>query len=75
MDGVLAFLEKSYALGREEKIRGDIGGLGTFRVKLGLTEHTPPRMTGLEEGEMSLLMKEPLGTRTIRMAFQKIDGE
>ena len=31
-------------------------------------------MTGPNEGEMFLLMKEPLGTRRIKMAFRKLDG-
>ena len=75
VDGALALLEESYALERGETIRGDIGRLRMFRLKLGLSEHTPPRLTGPGEGQLFLLMKEPLGIRIIRMAFLKVDAE
>ena len=72
---VLSYLEDSYRAEREGELGKDIGRLKLFSVKLGVSQLTPPRLTGVGEGEMVLLMEEPLGTRQIRMAFRKIDGE
>ena len=74
-DGVLEFLEEGYGREREEKIRGDIGRLKLFSVQLVVTEESPPSMVDEDEWEMYLTMKEPLGTRRIRMAFREVDGE
>ena len=74
-DGVLAFLEEGYGREREEKIRGDIGRLKLFSVQLGVAEESPPSMVDEDEWEMYLTMKEPLGTRRIRMAFREVRGE
>ena len=74
VENVLAYLEDSYRLERDSEIRQDLGRLKLFRVKLGVSEETPPQMTGPNEGEIFLLMKEPLGTRRIKMAFRKLDG-
>ena len=74
-DRVLGFLEEGYGREREEKIRGDIGRLKLFSVQLGVTEESPPSMVDEDEWEMYLTMKEPLGTRRIRMAFREVDGE
>ena len=46
-----------------------------FRVTLRVSEESPPEITGPDEGEMFLKMKEPLGTRRIRMALRKIKDE
>lgn len=74
-DKVLEYLEDAYRQERESRIRGDIGRIKLFRVKLGVSEETPPRMTGPGEGEMYLTMKEPIGTRRIHMRFLKVEGE
>ena len=74
-DRVLGFLEEGYGREREEKIRGDIGRLKLFSVQLGVTEEGPPSMVDEDEWEMYLTMKEPLGTRRIRMAFREVGGE
>jgi hypothetical protein len=74
-DRVLSYLYADYQAEREEKIRSDIGRIKTFRVKLGVSEKSPPMLVSPTEGEMFLNMKEPIGTRTIRMAFLKTGGE
>ena len=74
-DRVLEFLEEGYGQEREEKIRGDIGRLKLFSVQLGVTEESPPSIVDEDEREMYLTMKEPLGTRRIRMAFREVGGE
>ena len=74
-DRVLGFLEEGYGQEREEKIRDDIGRLKLFGVQLGVTEESPPSIVDEDEWEMYLTMKEPLGTRRIRMAFREVDGE
>ena len=74
-DRVLEFLEQAYGREREEKIRSDIGRLKLFSVQLGVAEESPPSMVAEDEWEMYLTMKEPLGTRRIRMAFRQVDGE
>ena len=74
-DRVLEFLEEGYGQEREEKIRGDIGRLKLFSVQLGVTEESPPSRVDEYEREMYLTMKEPLGTRRIRMAFREVGGE
>ncbi len=73
-DRTLSYLDVDYRLERESQVREDIGRIRTFRVKLGVTEKTPPVMTGPDKAEMYLEMKEPIGTRTIRMAFLRTDG-
>ena len=74
VEKVLSYLEESYRAERENQIRDDIGLLKMFRIKLGVTEHIPPTLTGPDEGQMFLLMKEPLGVRQIRMGFANGDG-
>ena len=74
-DRVLEFLKEGYGQEREEKIRGDIGRLKLFSVQLGVTEESPPSIVDEDEWEMYLTMKEPLGTRRIRMAFREVGGE
>lgn len=74
-DTALSYLEAGYRVERDEQVRSDIGRLSTFRVKLGVSEESPPVMIGDAEAEMYISMKEPLGTRRIRMAFVKVGGE
>ena len=74
-DTVLGFLEESYRAQREEDIRSDIGRLSRFGVTLGISEETPPSSIGADEAEMFITLKEPLGTRRIRMGFIQAEGD
>ncbi len=74
-DRALGYLEEDYRQQREETVRDEIGKVERFRVKLGLSEETPPQIVGPDEREMYLTMKEPLGKRRIRMAFREVAGE
>jgi hypothetical protein len=74
-EGSLSYLHADYRAEREEQIRSDIGRIKTFRVKLGVSEKSPPTFISPTKGEMFLSMKEPIGTRTIRMAFVNIGGQ
>jgi hypothetical protein len=65
----LSLLAPAYRAQREEKIRGEISRIKGFGVKLGVTEKSPPVLLSADEAEMYLTLKEPLGSRTIRMAF------
>jgi hypothetical protein len=72
---VLSMLEDGYGAEREDTIRREIGQIRTFGVTLRVTESSPPVMLGSDTAEMFLDMKEPLGTRHIRMGFRLVDGE
>jgi hypothetical protein len=72
---VLSYLEESYRAEREEEIADDIGRIKLFRVSLGVSQRSPAVLTSPTEGEMMINLKEPLGTRQVRMAFRKVDGE
>ena len=74
-DRALGYLEEDYRQQQDSAVRDDIGLIKLFSVKLGVSEETPPQVVGNDEWEMYLTMKEPLGTRRIRMAFQKVAGE
>ena len=74
-DRALGYLEEDYRQQQDSAVRDDIGMIKLFSVKLGVSEETPPQVVGNDEWEMYLTMKEPLGTRRIRMAFQKVEGE
>ena len=74
-DRALGYLEEDYRQQQDSAVRDDIGMIKLFSVKLGMSEETPPQVVGNDEWEMYLTMKEPLGTRSIRMAFQKVAGD
>ena len=74
-DRALGYLEEDYRQQRDGTVRGEIERIKRFRVKLGLSEETSPWIVGHDEREMYLTMKEPLGKRRIRMAFQEVAGE
>ena len=74
-DKTLGYLEDSYRQLRGEEIRDNIGLMKLFGVKLELSEESPPHMISDGEWEMHMTMKEPLGTRRIRMAFRQVEGE
>ena len=73
-DAVLAMLEPGERVKREPNIRDEIGRLKTFGVKLGITEKSPPVLTGPDTAEILVTMKEPLGSRTMKMVFLR-NGE
>ena len=74
-DKTLGYLEESYRQLRGEEIRDNIGLMKLFGVKLELSEESPPHIISDGEWEMHMTMKEPLGTRRIRMAFRQVEGE
>ena len=74
-DRVLAYLEDEYRQQREEQLRTEIGRIDLFNVQLGLSEEAPPWIIDGGGREMYLTLKEPLGTRRIRMEFQAVEGE
>ncbi|MDP3064410.1 MAG: hypothetical protein Q8O40_14560 [Chloroflexota bacterium] len=75
VERVLSYLAATYRAEREGQIRTDIGRIKTFGVKLGVSEVSPPQANGDGQWEMFLNMKEPLGTRRIRMAFRQAEGD
>ncbi len=66
----LSYLDEGYRAERESEIRSEIGQIKRFSVKLGVSEESGPQMTRADEAEMFLKMREPLGSRRIRMAFR-----
>ena len=74
-DKAFSYLEEDYRAERESDIRSEIAQAQMFRVKLMMSEESSPQMIGPDEAEMFLKMKEPLGTRRIRMSFRKAEGE
>lgn len=74
-DRVLAYLEDEYRAQREEKLRTEIGRIDLFNVQLGVSEEAPPWVIEGGRREMYLTMKEPLGTRRIRMEFTDVEAE
>ena len=74
-DRTLAYLEDGYRQQREERVRTEIGRINLFNVRLEVSEEAPPWIIEGGGREMYLTMKEPLGTRRIRMEFRDIDGE
>ena len=72
---VLSYLEEAYRAERESDIRKDIGRLKSFGVKLNVSEDSAPRVISPGLGDMTLKLQEPLGTRTVMMAFIEVDGE
>ena len=74
-DRALAYLEDEYRQQREEQVRTEIGRIDLFNVQLGVSEEAPPWTIDGDRREMYLTMKEPLGTRRIRMEFRDVDDE
>ncbi|MCJ7795561.1 MAG: hypothetical protein MUQ56_02130 [Thermoleophilia bacterium] len=70
-DTAVSYLDESYRTAKEQTIRDEIGRIKSFGVQLGMSEKTAPALTGPDQAEMSLNMKEPIGTRTILMKFAK----
>jgi hypothetical protein len=70
-DRAVALLDESYRPAKEKIVRDEIGRVKTFGVTLGMSEKTAPVLTGPDQAEMYLSLKEPLGTRTIWMKFAR----
>ena len=70
-DKAISYLDESYRPAKEQVIRDEIRRIKTFGVKLGMSEKTAPVLIGPDQAEMYLNMKEPVGTRTIWMKFDR----
>lgn len=70
-DRAVSYLDESYRAEKEILVRDEIGRIKMFGVKLGVSEQSPPTLTGPDEAEMYLDMKEPTGMRTILMRFAR----
>jgi ABC-type phosphate transport system substrate-binding protein len=67
----LSYLEEGYRSSQEKAIRGEIGQIKTFGVKLGVSEKSAPVLTASGQALMDLTLKEPTGTRTIVMKLTR----
>ncbi|MDR9450396.1 MAG: hypothetical protein RI637_04170 [Acidimicrobiia bacterium] len=74
-DLVLSYLEESYRATRHRLIRDEIDTISAFGVQLGIREESPPVVLSDGTAEMFMELKEPLGTRRIRMAFSRIEAD
>ena len=67
---LLAYLEPSYRDEQESLLRSKIRLLKLFRVKLGVSVDFGPELTGPNEAQMYVTLREPLGSRQVLMRFQ-----
>ena len=74
VDHALTMLEEGYRAQEEEPIRKDIGRMKLFRVKLGVSEKSPPTLNADGDYETLLGLKTPVDSREARMVFRKIEG-
>ncbi len=74
-DLALSMLEEGYRSLEDELVRNDIGRLKLFRVKLEVTEESPPTPNADGEYETLIRMKTPVDSRQVRMVFRKIEGQ
>ena len=70
-DRAISYLDEGYRPVKEAVVRDEIRRIKTFGVTLGMSEKTAPVLTGPDQAEMYLSMKEPVGTRTIWMKFAR----
>ena len=75
VDRALPMLEPGYRAQEEEPIRQDIGRMRMFRVKLGVSEETPPALNKNGDYETYLNLETPTDTRRVLMIFRRIDGQ
>ena len=75
VDRALPMLEPSYRAQEAEPIRKDIGRMKTFRVKLRVSEESPPTLNQNGDYETYLRLKTPIDTRKSKMVFSLIDGQ
>ena len=74
VDHAITMLEPAYRAAEEELIRKDIGRMKLFRVKLDVSEETPPTLNENGDYETYLSLKTPVDTRRVLMVFRQIDG-
>ena len=75
VDRALPMLEESYRAAEEELIRKDNGRMKLFRVKLGVSEETPPTLKDNGDYETRLKVETPIDTRKVLMVFRQIGGD
>ena len=68
----LGYLEPNYRQKHKNEVESGIGQMKLFRVKLGVTEESPPSIVGPNKVAMYMTLKEPLGTRRILMEFATV---
>ena len=71
----LSYLEGNYRQSHRGEVEKGIEQMKMFGVKLGVSEESPPRITGANEAEMYVVLKDPLGIRRILMKFAMVEGE
>ena len=74
-DHAVSMLEASYREREEELIRGDIGRMRLFRVKLDISEESPLTRNHDGDYETHLRIATPVDTRRVLMVFRKIEGQ
>ena len=74
VDHAITMLEPAYRAAEEELIRKDIGRMKLFRVKLDVSEETPPTLNENGDYETYLSLKTPVDTRRVLMVLRQIDG-
>ena len=74
VDHAITMLEPAYRATEEELIRKDIGRMKLFRVKLGVSEETPPTLNEDGDYQTYLSIETPVDTRRVLMVFRRIDG-
>ena len=75
VDRALPMLEPGYRAREEELIRKDIGRMKIFRVKLGVSEETPPTLKENGGYETYLKLETPIDTRRVLMIFSSVNGQ
>jgi hypothetical protein len=71
---VISYLAGSIKAAKAEVVRSEVGRIKTFGVQLGVSQKTPPELTGADQAQMYLKMKTPTGMRTVLMKFEKQGG-
>ncbi len=74
VDHAIPRLEPGYRTAEEELIRKDIGRMKLFRVKLEVSEETPPTLNEDGDYETYLSVETPIDSRRVLMVFRRIDG-
>ena len=74
-DRALPILEDGYRALEEELIRRDIGRMKLFRVKLVMSEESPPTLNDDGDYVAYVWLKTPIDSRRVRMVFRNIYGE
>ena len=75
VERVLSYMEDSWRKERSETVRGDIGRMKLFRVKLGVEEESPPVIIGNGEAEMMIKLNTPIGVKHDYFRLVKVGEE